>query len=59
MLIYSQYLAQLNQGEVVGHSELLNNATFHSFLWTRRTGMQDLGALLGDCASFALGSNDA
>src|SRR5207245_1803141 len=24
------------------------------FLWTRRTGMQDLGgALLGDCASFA------
>ena len=42
-----------NQGEVVGHSELLNNATFHGFLWTRRTGMQDPGALLGDCASFA------
>jgi probable HAF family extracellular repeat protein len=32
-----------NEGEVVGPSELLNNATFHGFLWTRRTGMQDLG----------------
>src|SRR5882724_5071567 len=47
-----------NQGEVVGHSELPNNPTFHGFLWNRQTGMQDLGALLGDCASLALGIND-
>ena len=39
--------------------ELLNNATFHRFLWNQTDGMQDLGALLGDCASFTLGSNDA
>ena len=35
-----------NQGEAVRHSELPNNATFHGFLWTRRTGMQDSSALL-------------
>ncbi len=46
-----------NQGEVVGHSELLNNATFHGFLWTRRTVMQELGTLLGDYASLAVGIN--
>jgi probable HAF family extracellular repeat protein len=47
-----------NQGEVVGHSELLNNATFHGFLWTRRTGMKSLGVLPGDYASLGLGIND-
>jgi probable HAF family extracellular repeat protein len=47
-----------NQGRVVGHSELRNDTTFHGFLWTRETGMQDLGTLPGDSASLALGIND-
>ena len=48
-----------NEGQVVGHSELTNNTTFHGFLWTRKTGMIDLGTLDGDYASLALGINDA
>src|SRR5580704_5120471 len=48
-----------NLGQVVGHSDLPNDATFHGFLWTRETGMQDLGILQGDFASLALGINDA
>jgi probable HAF family extracellular repeat protein len=48
-----------NRGQVVGHSDLPNDATFHGFLWTRETGMQDLGNLQGDFASLALGINDA
>jgi probable HAF family extracellular repeat protein len=48
-----------NRGQVVGHSDLLNDASFHGFLWTRETGMQDLGILQGDFASLALGINDA
>jgi len=47
-----------NRGQVVGHSELTNNTTFHGFLWTRETGMQDLGTLPGDYASLGLGIND-
>jgi probable HAF family extracellular repeat protein len=47
-----------NQGQVVGHSELANDATFHGFLWTRETGMRDLGTLPGDSASLGLGIND-
>ena len=47
-----------NRGQVVGHSELTNDATFHGFLWTRATGMQDLGTLPGDYASLSLGIND-
>ncbi len=47
-----------NQGQVVGHSELVNDSTFHGFLWTRETGMRDLGTLPGDVASLALGIND-
>jgi probable HAF family extracellular repeat protein len=47
-----------NQGEVVGHSELTNNTTFHGFLWTKETGMQDLHTLPGAYASLALGIND-
>jgi probable HAF family extracellular repeat protein len=42
-----------NQGQVVGHSELANDATFHGFLWTTETGMRDLGTLPGDSASLA------
>jgi probable HAF family extracellular repeat protein len=49
-----------NLGQVVGHSELTNNLTFHGFLWTRETGMKDLGTLSApfDYASLALGIND-
>ncbi len=48
-----------NRGQVVGHSELPNNTTFHGFLWTEAEGMQGLGPLPGDSASLALGINDA
>jgi len=47
-----------NQGQVVGHSDLPNNTTFHAFLWTSETGMRDLGTLLGDVASLAIDIND-
>jgi probable HAF family extracellular repeat protein len=47
-----------NRGQVVGHSELTNNTTFHGFVWTKASGMQDLGTLPGDYASLALGIND-
>jgi probable HAF family extracellular repeat protein len=48
-----------SQGQVVGYSDLKGNANFHSFLWTRGTGMQDLGTLTGDVNSLAIGINDA
>jgi probable HAF family extracellular repeat protein len=48
-----------NQGQVVGFSDLRGNANFHAFLWTKATGMQDLGTLPGDVNSFAIGINDA
>jgi probable HAF family extracellular repeat protein len=47
-----------NHGQVVGHSELPNDTTFHGFLWTRKTGMRDLRTLPGDSMSLALGIND-
>lgn len=47
-----------NHGQVVGHSELPNNTTFHGFLWTRENGMRDLDTLPNDAASLALGIND-
>jgi probable HAF family extracellular repeat protein len=48
-----------NHGQVVGNSDLLGDTTFHAFLWTRRTGMQDLGTLSGDVASVSISINDA
>jgi probable HAF family extracellular repeat protein len=48
-----------HQGQVVGNSDLPGDTTFHAFLWTRRTGMQDLGALSGDVASVSISINDA
>ena len=47
-----------NEGDVVGSSDLPGDATFHAFLWRKRTGMRDIGTLPGDFASVALGSND-
>jgi probable HAF family extracellular repeat protein len=48
-----------NQGQVVGNSDLPGDTTFHAFLWTKRTGMQDLGTLPGDVASVSISINDA
>jgi probable HAF family extracellular repeat protein len=48
-----------NQGQVVGNSDLPGDTTFHAFLWTKKTGMQDLGALPGDVASLSISINDA
>ena len=48
-----------NQGQVVGYSDLRGNANFHAFLWSRGTGMQDLGTLSGDVNSAANAINDA
>jgi probable HAF family extracellular repeat protein len=48
-----------NRGHVVGVSDLPGDTTFHAFLWTKATGMQDLGTLSGDVASTSTGINDA
>ena len=48
-----------NQGQAVGVSDLAGDQTFHGFVWSRETGMQDVGTLPGDVASGALAINDA
>jgi probable HAF family extracellular repeat protein len=47
-----------NRGQVVGHSDLTGDTTFHTFLWTWETGMKDIGTLTGDVASTAISIND-
>jgi probable HAF family extracellular repeat protein len=47
-----------DRAQVVGVSALHGNKTFHAFLWTRETGMRDLGTLPGDVNSAGLGNND-
>ena len=47
-----------NQGQVVGGSTLPGNTTAHAFLWTKETGIRDLGTLPGDFNSGALSIND-
>src|SRR6266481_6020551 len=48
-----------NQGHVVGASSLTADSTpsdgIHAFLWTKGTGMRDLGTLPGDLASGGVG----
>ena len=48
-----------NPGQVIGYSDLAGDANFHAFLWTRQTGMQDLGTVGTDVDSIAIGINDA
>ncbi len=48
-----------NQTQVAGVSDLAGDTSFHAFLWSQKTGMQDLGTLPGDFASAAIGINDA
>jgi probable HAF family extracellular repeat protein len=45
-------------GEVVGYSDLSGDTTTHAFLWTKETGIQDLGTLSGDTSSYAIGINN-
>ena len=47
-----------NRGDVTGSSSLPDNATHHPFLWTKNTGMQDLGVLPGDNIGAGLGINN-
>jgi len=47
-----------NHGEVIGFSDLQGDANFHAFVWTRASGMQDLGTVAGDVDSAAIGMNE-
>jgi probable HAF family extracellular repeat protein len=47
-----------NKGQVVGHSELTNNESFHGFLWQNGV-LTDLRTYPGDDNSLALGINEA
>jgi probable HAF family extracellular repeat protein len=48
-----------NKGQVVGGSDLPGDKASDAFLWTRSTGMQDLGIVAGDVSSAAIAINDA
>jgi probable HAF family extracellular repeat protein len=47
-----------NKTQVAGVSALSGNTVAHAFLWTRGTGMRDLGTLPGDVNTAGLGIND-
>jgi probable HAF family extracellular repeat protein len=47
-----------NRAQVAGISALRGNTNAHAFLWTRDTGMRDLGTLPGDAMSAGLGINN-
>ncbi len=47
-----------NRTQVVGTSSLAGNKANHAFLWTKQTGIQDLGVLQGDVSSAATSIND-
>ncbi len=46
-----------NRGQVVGSSGTAGGS-FHAFLWSKQTGIMDLGAVGDDVASVGLGNND-
>jgi probable HAF family extracellular repeat protein len=50
-------LAVNNQGQVVGNSDLSGDTISHGFLWTKETGIQDLGPFPNDVYSGALDIN--
>jgi len=45
-----------SKGQAAGHTT--SNANTVAFLWSKEKGMQALGTLAGDLASFAIGMND-
>jgi probable HAF family extracellular repeat protein len=47
-----------DRDQIAGASALPGNQTVHAFLWSPRTGMQDLGTLQGDVWSAGLAIND-
>jgi probable HAF family extracellular repeat protein len=48
-----------DRGHVVGVSDITGDASFHAFLWTRESGMEDLGTLeADDFGSSATGLDD-
>jgi probable HAF family extracellular repeat protein len=47
-----------NRGQVTGQSDLPGDQIFHPFLWTRQTGMVDLGVLDGDAVGAGLSLNN-
>ena len=47
-----------NRGQVVGVSAQAGNTTTRAFLWTRETGMTDLGTFPGDVNSAGLSINN-
>jgi probable HAF family extracellular repeat protein len=47
-----------NRGVVTGQAVLPGNQTFHPFLWSRETGMLDLGVLPGDLVGAGLSMNN-
>ncbi len=47
-----------DRGEVAGFSSLPGDSAVHSFLWTRETGMRDLGALGTDLLGDPAGINN-
>jgi probable HAF family extracellular repeat protein len=47
-----------NRGVVTGQAVLTGNKTFHPFLWSRETGMLDLGVLPGDLVGAGLAMNN-
>jgi probable HAF family extracellular repeat protein len=48
-----------NTGQVIGSSDLPGDKVFHAFLWSKLTGMEDIGTLEGDVNSAAVGINDS
>jgi len=48
-----------NRSEVVGGSFLADETTFHSYLWTKESGMIDTGAVDSDMSAYPAQINDS